>query len=94
MEKLKEVIEFVRQNKGKRYRVMVYTSINGNNNTNHEAKLIGYNCVEASLILRVSKEVGWKLFCKSDIIVFKRFKRDRYSYLYYSLDSLKDAEQL
>lgn len=88
MKELEEVIAFVKENKGKNYRIRAYNKV-------YVAKLIGYNIPEAKLIFRLPKEVSWcTLYEGTDIVVYNKFDFERYSYYCYSLELIKDGDQV
>lgn len=79
-DRLKEVIAYVKKHKGKMISTDKFKGVD-------KVKLVGYDTTCALFICRVPLGVGfeWKYFNDiTDILVYKRFKIENYSYCYLS----------
>lgn len=57
--------------------------------TNREhGRIVGYNTRNGLIIVRVHKDFGWRKIEEEDILVYTRFKIDRYSFYYVHPENL------
>ena len=67
---------------------------NRSTNGKEQGHIVGYNTRNGLIIVRVHKDFGWRGMKESeDILVYTRFKLDRYSFYYVHPENLIINEQ-
>lgn len=75
--------EFAIKNKGKPCEFDKAT-----NNREH-GRIVGYNTRNGLIIVRVDKDFGWRIMEDSeDVLVYTKFKMDKYSFYYVDPDNI------
>lgn len=75
--------EFAIKNKGKPCEFDKAT------NSREQGRIVGYNTRNGFIIVRVHKDFGWHRIEKpEDVLVYTRFKQDKYSFYYVHPDNI------
>lgn len=87
-DKIDEVRKFAIKHKGKP------CEFNKVTNGKEQGRVVGYNTRNGLIIVRVRKDFGWyEMDEREDILVYKKFKLDRYSFYYVPSENLIINEQ-
>lgn len=87
-DKIDEVRKFAIKHKGKS------CEFNKVTNGKEQGRVVGYNTRNGLIIVRVRKDFGWyEMDEREDILVYKKFKLDRYSFYYVHPENLIINEQ-
>lgn len=79
--------EFAIKHKGKSCE---FIRSNGNR---EQGRIVGYNKRNSLVIVRIHKNFGWRMREPEDILVYKRFKVDKYLFYYVHPDYIIINEQ-
>lgn len=82
-DKIDEVRKFAIKHKGKP------CEFNKSTDGKEQGRIVGYNKRNGLIIVRVHKDFGWRVMDKpEDILVYTRFRIDRYSFYYVHPENL------
>lgn len=85
---INKVRKFAIKHKGKR------CEFNKTTNGGETGRIVGYNTRNGLIIVRVHKDFGWREMEEpEDILVYTRFKLDKYSFYYVHPDNIIINEQ-
>ena len=81
-----------KMNKGREFAIKYKgkpCEFNKTTNGSEQGRIVGYNTRNGLVIVRVNKDLGWHGIDESeDILIYKRFNLDKYSFYYVHYDNI------